>query len=90
MSTFTQLLLSNAGNASEAEWVASSSSMVLTCVAGSVLVTDETDGAGITLWAGTTAEPNKILDFWQGARLKVTAQSSGTTFRVSKHSYQDL
>lgn len=90
--TFTALMLDNANSGENISWLTASSQMVFTIVSGSVLVTDETDGASLTIiqMADTDPEKHKILDFHQGARLKATAQGNGTTFRVSKHEWQAL
>ncbi len=91
--TFTTLLLDNVGSGENITWLTTSSMTVLTCVKGGVTITDETDGASITLIAMNDGDPtlrHKILDLYQGARLKATATAAGTTFRVSKHAWQEL
>ncbi len=91
--TFTTLMLDNVASGENITWLTGSSSMILTCVKGGVVVTDETDGAGITIISMNDGDPtlrHKVLDFHQGARLKAEATSAGTTFRVSKHEWQAL
>ena len=91
---FTTLVLDNAAINDNLAWITTSSATILTCVSGSANVEDITDDAsGILIIAMTDADPSlrhKVLDFYQGAKLKVTALSDNTTFRVSKHDWQDL
>lgn len=88
--TFKIKLLDNVASGISHTWYTTSSSMVFTVSGGSALLTDESDGAGIPIWNGDSAtDAHIILDFYQGAELKVTATAAGTTVTVAKHSWQD-
>ena len=92
--TFSTLVLDNASTGENLAWITTTSKMILTCVKGGALVADITDDpAGIDIISMNDGDPtlrHKVLDFYQGAKLKVTALADNTTFRVSKHDWQDL
>ena len=92
--TFKAILLDNAASGEDLTWLTTSSCMVFSVVSGTVDISDESDSGSFVLWQGTSAGPldsaRIILDYYQGARLKATATSAGTTVTVAKHTYQDM
>ena len=72
-------------------WGQISSSIVISCEAGSVTVHDANgDILLATIAAADGVDSKKILDYYQGAQLYFTATAASTTVRLGKHQWLDM